>query len=68
MLEEVESATLENESETDSSQRDDERKSSISNLKQKIAALQKTQKMLVAILILVILLIDLLFKIFNRKK
>ena len=68
MLEEVESATLENESETDSSQGDDERKSSISNLKQKIAALQKTQKMLVAILILVILLIDLLFKIFNRKK
>ena len=68
MLEEVESATLENESETDSSQRDDKRKSSISNLKQKIAALQKTQKMLVAILILVILLIDLLFKIFNRKK
>ncbi len=68
MLEEVESATLENESETDSSQVDDKRKSSISNLKQKIAALQKTQKMLVAILILVILLIDLLFKIFNRKK
>ena len=68
MLEEVESATLENESETDSSQLDDKRKSSISNLKQKIAALQKTQKMLVAILILVILLIDLLFKIFNRKK
>ena len=68
MLEEVESATLENESEIDSSQVDDKRKSSISNLKQKIAALQKTQKMLVAILILVILLIDLLFKIFNRKK
>ena len=44
MLEEVESATPENESEVDSSQQDDERKSSISNLKQKIASLQKHKK------------------------
>ena len=64
---EIMSTTPENESETDSSQ--NEKKSSYENLKTKVASLnRKKKKSLLAGLILIILLSDLFYKIFNKKK
>ena len=59
--------TPENDSETDPSQNG--KKSSYENLKKKIALLKKRRnKSLLAGLILVILLTDLFYKIFNKEK
>ena len=64
---EIMSTTPENESQTDSSQ--NEKKSSYENLKTKVASLnRKKKKSLLAGLILIILLSDLFYKIFNKKK
>jgi len=64
---EIMSTTPENESETDPSQ--NEKKSSYENLKTKVASLnRKKKKSLLAGLILIILLSDLFYKIFNKKK
>ena len=61
------SSSPENGSEIDSSQ--NEKKGSFSNLKKQVASLKKKQKKtLLATLIVMILLIDLLYKIFTKKK
>ena len=61
------SSSPENGSEIDSNQ--NEKKGSFSNLKKQIASLKKKQKKtLLATLIVMILLIDLLYKIFTKKK
>ena len=61
------SSSPENGSEIDSNQ--NEKKGSFSNLKKQVASLKKKQKKtLLATLIVMILLIDLLYKIFTKKK
>ena len=61
------SSSPENGSEIDSNQ--NEKKGSFSNLKKQVASLRKKQKKtLLATLIVTILLIDLLYKIFTKKK
>ena len=64
---EIMSSTPENGSEKDPSQNG--KKSSYENLKEKVASLKiKNKKSLLAALILIILLSDLFYKIFNREK
>ena len=64
---EMMSSAPENGSETDRSR--NEKKSSYENLKTKVASLERKQKKsLLAALILIILLSDLFYKIFNREK
>ena len=64
---EIISATPENGSETDSSQ--NEQKSSYENLKNKVSSLNRLKKKtFLATLILIILLIELFYMIFNREK
>ena len=61
------SSSPEDGSEIDSNQ--NEKKGSFSNLKKQVASLKKKQKKtLLATLIVMILLIDLLYKIFTKKK
>ena len=63
----MKTSTPENRSETDPSQNG--KKSCYENLKEKIASLKrKNKKLLLAALILIILLSDLFYKIFNREK
>jgi hypothetical protein len=60
-------SSIENGSETDSSQ--NEKKSSYQNLKNGVASLKrKKKKTLLASLILIILCIDLFYKIFDKEK
>ena len=64
---EIISTTPETESETDSSQ--NEKKSSYENLKNKVSSLNRLKKKtFLAALILIILLSDLFYKIFNKEK
>ena len=64
---EIISTIPENGSETDSNQ--NEKKSSYENLKNKVSSLnRKKKKTFLATLILIILLSDLFYKIFNREK
>lgn len=64
---EIISATPENGSETDSSQ--NERKSSYENLKNRVSSLNRLKKKtFLAVLILIILLFELFYMIFNREK
>lgn len=66
---EMVSGTNDDGSEITTSQTGNDKKGSISNLKKRIASLQRThKKMVLAILIALILLIDLLYKIFTRRK
>ena len=64
---EIISTTPENGSETDSSK--NEKKSSNENLKNKVSSLNRLKKKIfLATLILIILLIELFYKIFNKEK
>ena len=64
---EIISSTPENGSETDSSQ--NERKSSYENLKNRVSSLNRLKKKtFLAVLILIILLFELFYMIFNREK
>jgi hypothetical protein len=64
---EMVASSIENGSETDSSQ--NEKKSSYQNLKNGVASLKrKKKKTLLASLILIILCIDLFYKIFDKEK
>ena len=63
---EIISTIPENGSETDSNQ--NEKKSSYENLKNKVSSLKRKKKTFLATLILIILLSDLFYKIFNKEK
>ena len=64
---EIISATPENGSETDSSQ--NEKKSSYENLKNRVSSLNRLKKKtFLAVLILIILLFELFYMIFNKEK